>query len=99
MREAKRDGHPLLLVLDELPRLVLSAPRLPSLLQAAIEDIRREDLPIFLVLAGSQIALYERHVLHGPLFGRRTWGEQLPPLGYRDAGRFVILRTVADLFA
>jgi len=87
-REAKQDGHPLLLVLDEFPRLVLSAPRLPSLLQAAIEDIRREDLPIFLVLAGSQIALYERHVLHGPLFGRRTWGEQLPPLGYRDAARF-----------
>jgi hypothetical protein len=67
---------------------VVSTPRLPSLLQDAIEDVRREDLPLFLVLAGSQITLYERHVLHGPLYGRRTWGEQLPPLGYRDAGRF-----------
>ncbi|HET7677277.1 MAG TPA: ATP-binding protein [Candidatus Limnocylindrales bacterium] len=95
-RDAKRDGHPLLLVLDEFPRLVVSAPRLPSLLQAAIEDIRREDLPLFVVLAGSQITLYERHVLHGPLYGRRTWGEQLPPLGYRDAGRFFADWSAAD---
>lgn len=87
-RDAKREGHPLLLILDEFPRLVMSAPRLPSLLQDAIEDVRREDLPLFIVIAGSQIALYERHVLHGPLYGRRTWGEQLPPLGYRDAGQF-----------
>lgn len=87
-REAKSDGHPLLVVLDEFPRLVISTPRLPSLIQAAIEDVRREDLPLFLVLAGSQVSLYERHVLHGPLYGRRTWGEQLLPLGYRDAGSF-----------
>ena len=87
-REAKQTGQPLLVVLDEFPRLVLATPRLPSLLQAAIEDVRRDDLPLFLVLAGSQIALYERHVLHGPLYGRRTWGEQLPPLGYREAGEF-----------
>ena len=95
-RDAKRDGHPLLLVLDEFPRLVVSTPRLPSLLQDAIEEIRREDLPLFLVLAGSQITLYERHVLHGPLYGRRTWGEQLPPLGYRDAARFFANWSPAD---
>jgi len=87
-REAKDAGHPLLVILDEFPRLVAATGRLPSLLQDAIEDVRREDLPLFLVLAGSQIALYERHVLHGPLYGRRTWGEQLPPLGYREAGEF-----------
>lgn len=95
-RESKREGHPLLIVLDEFPRLVVSTPRLPSLLQDAIEDIKREDLPLFLVLAGSQISLYERHVLHGPLFGRRTWGEQLPPLGYREAGEFFPGWTPAD---
>lgn len=87
-REAKRDGHPLLLVLDEFPRLVVSTPRLPSMLQDAIEDIRREGLPLFIVLAGSQIALYEQHVMHGPLYGRRTWGEQLPPLDYQEAAEF-----------
>lgn len=95
-REAKGAGHPLLLILDEFPRLVLSTPRLPSLLQDAIEDVRREDLPLFLVLAGSQITLYERHVLHGPLYGRRTWGEQLPPLGCREAGLFFPGWSAAD---
>ncbi len=95
-REAKREGHPLLIVLDEFPRLVLSTPRLPSLLQGTIDEVKREDLPLFLVLAGSQIGLYERHVLHGPLFGRRTWGEQLPPLTYRDAGEFFPGWTAAD---
>jgi uncharacterized protein len=87
-REAKDAGHPLLLVLDEFPRLVVSTPSLPSLLQAAIEDVKREDLPLFLVLAGSQIGLFEQHVHHGPLYGRRTWGEQLPPLTYREAAGF-----------
>lgn len=87
-RSAQAAGHPLLVVLDEFPRLVASHPPLPSLLQAALEDVRREGLPLFLILSGSQITLYERHVLHGPLYGRRTWGEQLPPLGYRESGEF-----------
>lgn len=87
-RDAKREGHPLLVVLDEFPRLVISHPPLPSMLQAALEDVRREGLPLFLVLAGSQIGLFERHVLHGALYSRRTWGEQLAPLGYREAGDF-----------
>jgi AAA+ ATPase superfamily predicted ATPase len=95
-REAKRDGHPLLVVFDEFPRLVVSHPRLPSALQDALEDVRREDLPLFLVLAGSQIGLFEEHVLHGPIYGRRTWGEQLPPLGYRDAGEFFPEWSAAD---
>ena len=87
-REAKAAGHALLVVLDEFPRLVVATPRLPSLLQAALEDVRRDDLPLYLVLAGSQIGLFEQHVLLGPIYGRRTWGEQLPPLGYREAGQF-----------
>jgi uncharacterized protein len=87
-RDAGRDGHPLLVVFDEFPRLVVSDPRLPSLLQAAIEEVRRESIPLFLVLSGSQVSLYERHVLHGPLYGRRTWGMQLAPLGYREAAEF-----------
>lgn len=95
-RDAKREGHPLLVILDEFPRLAVSTPRLASLLQDAIEDVRREELPLFLVLAGSQVALYERHVLHGPLFGRRTWGEQLAPLGYEEAAKFFPEWSAAD---
>ena len=95
-RDAKREGHPLLVVLDEFPYLSVATPRLPSLFQAALEDVKREDLPLFLVLAGSQIMMFERHVLHGPLFSRRTWGEQLPPLSYQDAGRFFGAWSPAD---
>ncbi len=95
-REARRDGHPLLVVLDEYPYLVMTNTAVPSLFQAALEDVKREDLPLYLVLAGSQITMFERHVLHGPLWGRRTWGEQLPPLSYRDAAQFVPGWTSAD---
>lgn len=95
-REARRDGHPLLVVLDEFPYLVMTNPDVPSIFQAVLEDVKRENLPLYLVLAGSQIAMFERHVLHGPLFSRRTWGEQLPPLTYRDAAEFVPGWTSAD---
>jgi AAA+ ATPase superfamily predicted ATPase len=87
-REARQDGHPLLVIFDEFPYLVSTKPELPSLFQSALEDVKRENLPLFLVIAGSQITMFEQHVLHGPLYSRRTWGEQLPPLDYRNAGRF-----------
>lgn len=87
-REAKAHARPLLVVFDEFPRLVGAHAPLPSKLQSALETVRREDLPLFLVLAGSQMSLFERHVLQGPLDSRRTWGEQLAPLGYREAGEF-----------
>lgn len=87
-REAAARREPLLFVIDEFPYLVASSPALPSMLQASLDEVRREHLPLFLVIAGSQVAMFERHVLHGPLFGRRTWGEQLPPLDYRQARAF-----------
>jgi uncharacterized protein len=90
VREAKAARRPLLVVFDEFPRLVASHAALPSKLQTALETVRREDLPLFLVLAGSQIALFEKHVLQGPLYSRRSWGEQLAPLGYREAGAFFV---------
>lgn len=87
-REARQGGRAVMVVLDEFPRLVVTSPRLPSLLQGTVDEMQREDLPMVLVLCGSQIGLFERHVLHGPLYGRRTWGQQLPPLGHRQAGDF-----------
>ena len=95
-RAAQRSGETLLVVLDEFPYLVASNANLPSILQAAWEEVKTEDLPLFLVLAGSQIAMFERHVLRGPLYGRRTWSEQLPPLSYRDAAAFTPEWTAAD---
>ncbi len=87
-RQARQEGHPLLVVIDEYPYLAESDPALSSRIQVFLEDVRSEDLPLFLVLSGSQVGMFERHVLLGPLYGRRTWGEQLAPLGYRDAGAF-----------
>ena len=57
-RDAKRDGHALLVVLDEFPYLVTSEPSLPSLVQSSWEDVSRETLPLYLVLAGSQILAF-----------------------------------------
>lgn len=95
-RSAKGRHEPLLLVIDEFPYLVPSTPALPSMLQATLEEVRRDGLPLFLVIAGSQVGMFERHVLHGPLFGRRTWGEQLPPLDYRQSRGFFPDWTAAD---
>jgi len=85
---ARAGDPPLIVVLDEFPYYVSSTPELPSLIQDAWERWKTAKLPLVLVLAGSQIALFEKHVLLGPLFGRRTFGQQLPPLGYREAGLF-----------
>ena len=87
-REAKANGHPLLVVLDEFPYLVGPNSELPSVLQGALEEVKQQALPLFLVLAGSQIKMFEETVLQGPLFSRRTWGEQMVPLSYRDAADF-----------
>ncbi|GIW19958.1 MAG: ATPase AAA [Chloroflexota bacterium] len=95
-RLAAARREPLLVVIDEFPYLVASTPALPSMLQATLEEVRRDGLPLFLVIAGSQVAMFERHVLHGPLFGRRTWGEQLPPLDHRQARGFFPDWTAAD---
>lgn len=93
---ARAGDGPLIVVLDEFPYYVTSTPELPSLLQDAWERWKAGTLPLILVLAGSQIALFEKHVLLGPLFGRRTFGQQLPPLGYREAGLFFPDYSTAD---
>lgn len=95
-RLAAARREPLLFVIDEFPYLVASTPALPSMLQATLDDVRRERLPLFLVIAGSQVSMFERHVIHGPLFGRRTWGEQLPPLDFRQARGFFPDWSAAD---
>jgi hypothetical protein len=45
-------------------------------------------LPIVLVLAGSEAGFFEREVLGGSMYGRRTGQLQLRPFSYRDAARF-----------
>lgn len=95
-RSARDEGHPLLVVIDEYPYLVESDPAVSSRFQAFLEDVKNEALPLYMVLSGSQVGMFERHVLQGPLYGRRTWGEQLAPLGYREAAAFFAGWSSAD---
>jgi hypothetical protein len=80
---------PLLVVLDEFPYLVDSAPALPSILQAAWDH----DLPhgkLKLVLSGSYVSAMRRlEAADQPLYGRRTRLLDVGPFSCRDAGRFV----------
>lgn len=76
-------------VLDEFQHLARSTPDLPSLLSRWWRERGRE-LPLVLVLSGSDVSFFERDILgHGsPLYGRRTGQLQVTPFGYRDAALF-----------
>lgn len=87
-RERRDQGAPLLLVLDEFQYLDESDPTVISRLQEFLEVVRHEDLPLFIVVAGSAISFFEERILLGRLFGRRTGGGLLAPLGYREAAQF-----------
>lgn len=87
-RQRRELGSPLLLVLDEFQFLDESDPTVISRLQDFLEVVRHEGLPLFIVVAGSAIAFFEERILVGRLFGRRTGGGLLEPLGYRDAALF-----------
>lgn len=78
-----------LIVLDEFQYLAQADPGLASLLSRWWRE-RGRDLPIMLVLSGSEVSFFERDVLgHGsPLYGRRTGQLQLTPFGYAEAALF-----------
>jgi uncharacterized protein len=84
-------------VLDEFQYLAKSTPDLPSLLARWWRERGRE-LPIVLILSGSEVSFFERDVLgHGsPLYGRRTGQLQLAPFDYRDAALFTPGFTAED---
>ena len=78
-----------LIVLDEFQYLAQADAGLASLLSRWWRE-RGRDLPLMLVLSGSEVSFFERDVLgHGsPLYGRRTGQLQLTPFGYADAALF-----------
>jgi AAA+ ATPase superfamily predicted ATPase len=77
------------LVLGEFQYLVQSTPDLPSLLSRWWRE-RGSELPLILVISGSEVSFFERDILgHGsPLYGRRTGQLQVMPFTYRDAALF-----------
>jgi hypothetical protein len=79
----------MLVVLDEFPYLVDSAPALPSILQAWF-DHSAARTRIKLVLSGSHItAMRQLEGADQPLYGRRTRRFVVAPFGVGDIGLFV----------
>lgn len=82
-------GDRFLLVLDEFPYLVDSAPALPSILQAWL-DHSAPTTRIKVVLSGSHVsAMRQLEGADQPLYGRRTRRLVLGPFGVTELAAFV----------
>lgn len=78
---------PAVVVLDEFQWIARATPDVGSQLNKWWREHGR-DTPIFLILSGSEVSFFEREVLTGTMFGRRTGQQQLAPFNYRDASLF-----------
>src|SRR5689334_9664027 len=82
-------GERLLVVLDEFPYLVDSAPALPSILQKWLDHVA-PSTKVKLVLSGSHVsAMRQLEGADQPLYGRRTRRFVIAPFGIREVGLFV----------
>lgn len=87
------DGAPSerkLLVIDEFPYMVKSAPQVTSILQN-IWDSELKDRNVMIVLCGSSMSFMEKDVLSekNPLYGRATAVVEMKPMGFFDAAKFL----------
>lgn len=78
---------PAVVVLDEFQWIARATSDIGSLLNRWWREVGR-NLPIFLILSGSEVSFFEQEVLTGTMFGRRTGQQQLAPFDYRGAGLF-----------
>lgn len=76
-----------LVVLDEFQLLAARSPELETTISHWWRTTGR-DLPLVLVLAGSELSFFEDRVLAGSLYGRRTGQLKLDPFTARDAALF-----------
>jgi len=74
-------------IFDEFQYLVRRSPDLESTLNRWWRQ-RGRDLPLMLVIAGSEVSFFERDVLGGQMYGRRTGQWQVRPFGHREAALF-----------
>ncbi len=84
-----QDG-PVLLVLDEFQFLAHESPDIGSILNVWWRE-RGEQLPIFIVLSGSEVGFFEREVVgySATTYGRRAGQLRLRPFSPRDVGLFL----------
>lgn len=76
-----------LVVLDEFQLLAVQSPELETVLSRWWRRTGR-NLPLVLVLAGSELSFFEDKVLAGQLYGRRTGQLKLAPFLAREAALF-----------
>jgi uncharacterized protein len=74
-------------VLDEFQYLAGQERELGTLINRWWRTVGRH-LPLVLVIAGSEVSFFERRVLAGEMYGRRTGQMQLTPFDYRSAALF-----------
>lgn len=85
----ERGGQPLLVVIDEFPYLVKSAPELPSLIQREIDRFQVEESRMRLLLCGSAMSVMGGLLAStAPLRGRAQLELIVQPFGYRAAADF-----------
>lgn len=80
-------GERTVVVLDEFQFLAERQPALETLLNNWWR-LKGRQLPLVLVIAGSEISFFRREVLGGKMYGRRTGQLQLLPFHYRSAALF-----------
>lgn len=94
-----RDG-PVLFVLDEFQHVARENPEIGSIINVWWRE-RGEDLPIFLVLAGSEVGFFEREIVgySATTYGRRAGQLRLRPFTPADVGLFVPRWSAEDKIA
>lgn len=88
-------GERTVVVLDEFQYLAAQDRELASLLNRWWRQVARR-LDLMLVLAGSEVSFFERDVLAGQMYGRRTGQLHLTPLDYRAAALFMPAYSAED---
>ena len=88
-RRASETDRRMVLVLDEYPYLRSSCPGVSSRFQQAIDE-QLNNSSLFLILAGSHMAMMEREVLgyKAPLYGRRTGQLKVEPFTFPQTTGF-----------
>jgi len=79
--------EPTVVILDEFQWIARATADIGSLLNRWWREVGRE-LPIFLIVSGSEVSFFEHEVLTGTMYGRRTGQQQLAPFDYHAAGLF-----------
>ena len=76
------------MILDEFQLLAAQEPGLGDIIDRWWQAAVARNLPIVLVLAGSDMGFFEREVLGNEQYGGRPRQRLLQPLHFRDAARF-----------